>query len=82
MVKLDHVLREKDHLSASWIYNHKPSLLDDSGGIWQQGTQNGGPLANGRNILYWVHQARLSESHTFSSNVLNVLNFTYNQDCQ
>ncbi len=82
VVKLDHVLREKDHLSASWIYNHKPSLLDDSGGIWQPGTQNGGPLANGRNILYWVHQARLSESHTFGSNVLNVLNFTYNQDYQ
>jgi len=82
VIKVDHVLRERDRLSASWIYNHKPSLLDDSGGIWQQGTDNGGPLANGRNILYWVHQGRLSESHTFSPNVLNVLNFTYNIDHQ
>lgn len=82
VVKLDHILREQDHLSGSWIYNHKPSLLDDSGGVWQQGTQNGGPLANGRNILYWVHQLRLSESHVFNPHVLNVLNFTYNVDYQ
>ena len=51
VVKLDHVLREQDRVSASWIYNRRPSLLDDSGGIWQQGTQNGGPLSDARNVL-------------------------------
>src|ERR1700694_6031858 len=30
VVKLDHVLREQDHLSGSWIYNHRPRNLDDS----------------------------------------------------
>ncbi|MGO9403721.1 MAG: carboxypeptidase regulatory-like domain-containing protein [Terriglobales bacterium] len=82
VVKLDHVLREQDRVSASWIYNHKPSLLDDSGGIWQQGTQNGGPFSDARNILFYNHQVRLSESHTFTPRVLNVLNFTYNMDYQ
>jgi hypothetical protein len=82
VVKLDHVLREQDRVSASWIYNRRPSLLDDSGGIWQQGTQNGGPLSDARNVFFYNHQVRLSESHTFSPRVLNVLNFTYNMDYQ
>ena len=76
VVKLDHVLREQDRLSGSWIYDHKPRLLDDGGGVWQSGTTNGGPLSNMRDQFYSQQQWRLSESHTFSSNLLNVLNFT------
>ena len=41
---------------------------------------NGGPLSNGRFQIYRSHEFRLSESHTFSPRVLNVLNFTYNFD--
>src|SRR5208282_5633049 len=80
VVKLDHVLRQQDHLSGSWIYNHRPRTLDDGGGIWQAGTENGGPLSNGRYQIYRSQQWRLSESHAFSPRVLNVLNFTYNFD--
>ncbi len=80
VVKLDHILREQDHLSGSWIYNHRPRTLVDGGGLWQQGTETGGPLSNGRYQIYWAHQYRLSETHTFSPRVLNVLNFTYNFD--
>jgi len=80
VVKLDHNLREQDHLSGSWIYNHRPRVLDDGGGLWQAGTKNGGPLTNGRNQLYWSQEWRASETHTFSPRVLNVLNFTYNFD--
>jgi hypothetical protein len=80
VVKLDHVLREQDRLSGSWIYDHQPRTLDDSGGLWQAGTQNGGPLSNGRYQIFRSQQWRLSESHTFSPRVLNVLNFTYNFD--
>jgi len=82
VVKLDHVLREQDRLSASWIYNRRPELLDDTGGVWQQGTQNGGPFSDARNVFYYDHQMRLSESHTFSPRVLNVMNFTYNLEHQ
>ena len=80
VVKLDHVLREQDRLSGSWIYNHRPRTLDDGGGLWQAGTTTGGPLSNGRYQIYRDQQWRLSESHTFSPRVLNVLNFTYNFD--
>ena len=80
VVKIDHNLREQDHLSGSWIYNHRPRTLDDSGGVWEAGTTNGGPLSNGRIQIYRDQQWRVSESHTFSPRVLNVLNFTYNFD--
>jgi hypothetical protein len=76
VVKLDHVLREQDHLSGSWIYDHKSRTLDDSGGVWQNGTTTGGPLSNARIQFYHQQQYRISESHTFSPNMLNVLNFT------
>jgi hypothetical protein len=76
VVKLDHVLREQDRLSGSWIYDHKPRTLDDGGGLWEAGTENGGPLSNARIQKYTQQQWRISESHTFSPNLLNVLNFT------
>ncbi|HEY7617687.1 MAG TPA: carboxypeptidase-like regulatory domain-containing protein, partial [Terriglobales bacterium] len=80
VIKLDHVFRDQDRLSASWIYNHRPRILVDGGGLWQASTEDGGPLSNGRYQLYWSHGIRLSESHTFSPNVPNVANFTYNLD--
>lgn len=80
VVKLDHVLREQDHLSGSWIYDHKPRTLDDGGGLWEQGSQSGGPLSNARVQMYRQQEWRLSEQHTFSPRLLNVLNFTYNFD--
>ncbi|HEX4030749.1 MAG TPA: TonB-dependent receptor [Terracidiphilus sp.] len=76
VVKLDHVLREQDHLSGSWIYDHKPRTLDDGGGVWAAGTDNGGPLSNARIQQYTQQQYRISETHTFSPNLLNVVNFT------
>jgi hypothetical protein len=82
VVKLDHVLREQDHLSGSWIYNHKPRTLVDSGGVWAPGTTDGGPLSAARVNLFHNDQWRANESHTFSPSLLNVLNFTYNYDWQ
>jgi hypothetical protein len=76
VVKLDHVLRQQDHLSGSWIYDHKPRTLDDGGGVWQNGTTSGGPLSNARIQRYTQQQFRISEAHTFSPNLLNVLNVT------
>jgi hypothetical protein len=80
VIKLDHVLREQDRLSGSWIYNNRPRTLVDGGGVWQAGTTTGGPLANARYQTYSSHQVRLSESHTFTPRFLNVVNFTYNWD--
>ncbi len=75
VVKLDHVLRDQDRLSGSWIYDHKPRLEND-GGVWQSGSTNGGPLSVLRDQFYSQQQWRISEAHTFSPNLLNVLNFT------
>jgi len=80
VVKLDHVLREQDHLSGSWIYNHRLRTLDDSGGLWQAGSTSGGPLSNARIQKYTDQQWRASEQHTFSPNLLNVANYTYSFD--
>jgi hypothetical protein len=77
-VKIDHNLREQDRLSGSWVYNHRPRLLDDSGGLWAAGSTTGGPLTDARLQLVRSQEWRVSESHTFSPQVLNVLNFTYN----
>lgn len=82
VIKLDHVLREQDRLSGSWVYNHKPRTLVDSGGLWQAGTTDGGPFSAARLNFFRSHQWRVSESHTFSPNILNVLNFTFNYDWQ
>jgi hypothetical protein len=76
VVKLDHVLTAKDRLTGSWIYDHKPRLLDDGGGVWQSGSSNGGPLSNMREQFYHQQQYRISESHTFTPNFLNVFNIT------
>jgi hypothetical protein len=80
VIKLDHLLREQDHLSGSWIYDHKPRTLDDGGGVWQAGTQSGGPLSNARVQIYRQQQWRLGETHTFNSHLLNIADFTYSFD--
>lgn len=82
VVKLDHELTGRDHLSGSWTYNHAPRILVDSGGVWQAGSTDGGPLSSARNNFFRSHQFRVSESHTFSPTLLNVVNFTYNYDWQ
>jgi carboxypeptidase family protein len=78
VIKLDHNLTSKDRLSGSWTYNHRPRTLVDSGGVWQAGSTDGGPLSAARIQLVRSDGWRISESHTFSPNVLNVFNETYN----
>lgn len=77
-VKLDYTISPRDKLSGSWILDHRPRTLLDSGGIWQAGSSDGGPLANARVQLVKGNQFRVSEAHTLNSNMLNVFNVTYN----
>src|SRR5262249_52714357 len=78
VVKLDYTLTSKDRLSGSWIFDHRPRTLLDSGGIWANGSTDGGPLANARVQFVKGNQFRVTESHMFSSNVVNTFNETYN----
>jgi hypothetical protein len=78
VVKIDHNLTNNDRLSGSWIYDHRPRTLVDSGGVWEAGSTDGGPLADARVQLVYSDEFRVSESHTFTPNVINVFNATYN----
>ncbi|MGH9732972.1 MAG: carboxypeptidase regulatory-like domain-containing protein [Candidatus Acidiferrales bacterium] len=78
VIKLDHNLTANDRLSGSWIYDHRPRTLLDSGGVWQPGTTDGGPLADARLQMVRSQQWRASESHVFSPNVMNIFNVAYN----
>ena len=79
VVKLDENPTEKNHLSASWVYNWRPRLLADSGGVWQLGSSNGGPLAADRYQTVVGSEYRLSDSWTISPNLLNIFTVTYNR---
>lgn len=78
VAKLDYNLRSNDKLSGSWIYKHQSRTLIDSGGVWAYGSNDGGPLADSRIQGVKSSQFRVSEAHTFSPNVVNVFNETYN----
>jgi hypothetical protein len=78
VVKLDYDLTGRDKLAGSWVYNNRPRTLVDGGGIWEQGSTDGGPLSAARIQRVKSYQYRLSESHSFRPNILNVFNETYN----
>lgn len=78
VVKLDYNLTSNDKLSGSWILDNRPRTLADSGGVWQAGSATGGPLADARLQLVKGNQYRISEAHTFTPNVVNVFNETFN----
>lgn len=79
VIKVDHNITPKDRLSGSWVYDHQSRTLVDSGGIWSPGSTDGGPMANARHQIVPSYQYRISEAHTFSPSLLNVVNATYNQ---
>jgi hypothetical protein len=78
VAKLDYNLRSNDKLSGSWVYKHQSRTLIDAGGVWAYGSDDGGPLADSRIQGVRSSQFRVSEAHTFSPNVVNVFNETYN----
>lgn len=79
VVKIDHDLTGKNHISGSWILDHRPRLLDDSGGVWQQGSTTGGPLSNARLQRVDSNQFRVNDSLTLSPHLLNIFHATYNR---
>jgi hypothetical protein len=75
-VKVDHNFSEKNRLASSYIWAARPRILVDAGGIWSTLDPNGGPLARSRMQKVSDHKFRLSDSHNFTPNVLNVTSFT------
>lgn len=80
-IKLTHQLSTKSQLTGSFVYSKRPRTLVDSGGIWDPSDPDkfGGPLSKARTQIVTSPQVRLSHSYTFSSNVMNVVNFSWGQ---
>jgi Carboxypeptidase regulatory-like domain len=76
-VKMDHNISGSDRLAGSFIYTARPRILVDAGGVWDPQDPNGGPLARSRMQKITDAKYRVSYSHNFSANVLNVAAFTY-----
>jgi hypothetical protein len=83
--KYDWEVTDKDHIASSYIYNLRPRTCTGACGaasntvLWQPGTTTGGPLSFGLQETVINNEYRISETHTFSPNVLNVLAYTFNQ---
>lgn len=77
--RVDHNLTANNRLSGDYIHMFTPRLLVDSGGVWQAGSVDGGPLANARTQIVSANTYHISDSHTFSSNLINVASIGYNR---
>ncbi len=81
-LKYDFDITSKHRLSASYIYTLRPRYnrdLASSNGLWQAGSQNGGPLTTAGVQTVVANAYRASDAWTVSPNVLNVLSLTFNQ---
>ncbi len=76
-VKVDHNFSQNNRLAGSFIYAKRPRILVDQGGIWDPQDPNGGPLARSRLQTISDQKYRISDTHSFSANLLNVASFTY-----
>src|SRR5262249_30996754 len=79
-IKVDHNFSDKHKINGSYIDRSLPRTLADSGGVWEAGTENGGPLARSRKQNSGAKSFRLGHTYSFSPTVLNVLNATYNRN--
>lgn len=78
-LKYDWDIANNDHVSASYIYNLRPRISASPGSsLWQTGTQDGGPLTFGLTQTTIANEYRISETHTFSPQLANVIAYTFN----
>jgi len=76
-IKIDYYLGPNDHLNGSYYYDAIPRILADQGGVWSPNAVNGGPMANSYHHDTKAPGVRLSESHTFSPNLVNTAYATF-----
>jgi hypothetical protein len=76
-IKIDYYMGPNDRLSGSYYYDAIPRILADQGGVWSPNAVYGGPMANSYHHDTKAPGARISESHTFSANLVNTAYATF-----
>jgi hypothetical protein len=77
--KIDYDLSPRHRLSGVYIYNISPRVLNDQGGIWSTKAVHGGPLANAYSHEVHSPSIRISDSFTFTPQVLNAFHWALNR---
>jgi hypothetical protein len=79
-IKVDHNFSDKHKINGSYIDRSLPRTLADAGGIWEPGTETGGPLAKTRRQNTGAKSFRLGHTYSFNPTLLNIINATYNRN--
>jgi hypothetical protein len=78
-IKMDYNMSSRQHINGSFYYDNYPRINADQGGVWSATQPYGGPMANS----YWHNTtapgARLSDTFTFSPNLVNTVYATFNR---
>jgi Carboxypeptidase regulatory-like domain len=77
-IKIDYNVSSRNHLNGSFYYDNYPRINADQGGAWSAILPNGGPLANSYYHNTTAPGARVSDSYTFSPNLVNTVYATFN----
>jgi len=79
--KLDHYFSEKHHVSGSvnWAKDYNVQLGSHIGGsLWQQGTQDGGPLGSTQAAPQRYAVIHLTDNYTLKPNMINTAILAFN----
>jgi len=70
-VKMDQIVNDRHKLAGSYVYNTRPRLLLDQGGMWDQAEADGGPLSKAHKQTLHSMFVRLAHDWTLSPRLLN-----------
>jgi hypothetical protein len=71
-------LTANNRINSSFIYTSRPRVNFPTGGLWEAGTQTGGPLTQAVQQKTVADAYRVSDAWTVTPNLLNVAGFTFN----
>jgi hypothetical protein len=76
-IKVDYNVSSRQHLNGSFYWDDYPRINADQGGVWSSTQPNGGPMANSYHHDTTAPGARMSDSYTFSPNLVNTVYATF-----
>ncbi len=76
-IKVDYNVSSRQHLNGSFYWDDYPRVNADQGGVWSPVLPDGGPLANSYHHNTTAPGARVSESFSFTPNLVNTVYATF-----